>query len=154
MTRAQRRRLVGMVTAGCLAWLLGMSVLMWSTLPEVENHASSTLKDRMAAECQGSFAERYKCKEAIIVESGRESFWTVSARFLLVILPPLFASGWLSTYLRRNPVHPVIRHAHAEDDWKSRAQAHVQIAEDHEVPAPPADDWKSKAQEHVRTRRE
>lgn len=167
MTTTQRRRLVTLVTVMCLAWLAGMSVLMWMTLPDssIEHHNSSAIKDRMAAECQGSFRDRYECKEAIIVESGRETFWILSARFLLVILPPLLASGWLSSYLRRHPVHNE-RHAPADEDWKTRAQLHTRRApsevEDDLPSIPytggghhgiddiaPLDDWKTKAQGHI-----
>lgn len=161
MTRADRARLVAMVTAACLAWLVGIGALMWTTLPEVEHHASSAIKDRMAAECQGSFAERYKCKEAIIVESGREGFWMVSARFLLVILPPMIVSVWLSGYLRRHPVRAVARHVPVDDDWKARAHSHTTVRPPADgaaaaTAAPtsveeiaPLDDWKTRAQQHT-----
>lgn len=169
MTRTERSRLVAMVTAACLAWLVGIGALMWVTLPEVEHHGSSAIKDRMAAECQGSFAERYKCKEAIIVESGRESFWMVAARFLLVIVPPMAASLWLSGYLRRHPVQMMERHAPVDSDWKARAQMHTRVQradEDDDPPAAPRaphpsideiaplDDWKTKAQQHTGKRRD
>lgn len=169
MTRTERSRLVAMVTAACLAWLAGVGALMWVTLPEVEHHASSAVKDRMAAECQGSFAERYKCKEAIIVESGRESFWMVAARFLLVIVPPMAASIRLSSHLRRHPVQAMERHTPADDDWKTRAQMHMRVQrpdeDEDEAAAPrahhpsideiaPLDDWKTRAQQHTGKRRE
>lgn len=166
MTRTQRRRLVSMVTAACLAWLAGMGVLMWLTLPEsaIEHHNSSAVKDRMAAECQGSFRDRYNCKEAIIVEGGRDSFWILAARFLLVIVPPLVASGGLSSYLRRHPARPE-RHVQPDEDWKIRAQVHTQRHRESEdlppIPHPtgsrhhsiddiaPLEDWKAKAQGHI-----
>lgn len=169
MTRSERSRLVAMVTAACLVWLVGSGAAMWATLPEVEHHGSATVKDRMAAECQGSFAERYKCKEAIIVESGREGFWMVAARFLLVIVPPMAASIWLSGYLRRNPVQAMERHTVSDDNWKARAQQHTSVQrpdQDEEAVAPhqpgrhfiddiaPLDDWKTRAQQHTGKRRD
>lgn len=169
MTRAARTRLVAMVTTACLAWLVGVGALMWLTLPEVEHHGSTAIKDRMAAECQGSFSERYKCKEAIIVESGREGFWMVSARFLLVIVPPMVFSVLLSGYLRRNPVQKAERHV-SDDNWKSRAQQHVAARrpdDDDLPPLPhldgkhhpiddiaPLDDWKTRAQQHTSKRQD
>jgi hypothetical protein len=168
MTKAARTRLKAMVTILCLAWLAGAGVLMWATLPEVEHHGSSAVKDRMANECQGTFSERYKCKEAIIVESGREGFWMVSARFLLVIVPPMVFSVLLSGYLRRNPVQIAERHV-ADDSWKTRAQQHITRQADHQDMPPigpldgkhhpiddiaPLDDWKTRAQQHTTKRRE
>lgn len=168
MTKTARTRLKAMVTIFCLAWLVGASALMWATLPEVEHHGSAAVKDRMANECQGSFSERYKCKEAIIVESGREGFWMVSARFLLVIVPPMVFSVLLSGYLRRNPVQPVQRHV-GDDSWKTRAQQHTaRRPEDQDLPPigprdgkhhpiddiAPLDDWKTRAQQHTAKQRE
>lgn len=174
MTRTQRRRLVSLVTTICLSWLVGMGAVMWLTLPEsaVEHHNSSVIKDRMANECEGSFRKRYECKEAIIVESGRDTFWVLAGRFLLVILPPLVVSGALSSYLRRHPVQ-VVHLAQADDDWKARARTHTQrqaSEEDIEEVRPiphtggghhgiddiaPLEDWKTRAQQgHLRPKRD
>jgi hypothetical protein len=181
MTRAKRTRLKWVVSGGSAAWLLVIGWLMMATLPEgaVENHASDQVKGRMS-ECTGAFRDRYQCKEQIIIESGRETFYTLGGRFLLVILPPLFATFWLSSYLGRHPVLYEEEHHHVNDgDWKSRAQMHTQMQSPEEAaqelhldtgelrprhhPAAtagkgrhliddiaPVDDWKSRAQANIR----
>jgi hypothetical protein len=174
MTRAQRSRLKWAVTAGSLLWMVFMGWLMVATLPQsaVVNHSSSVVKDRMS-DCAGSYQDRYDCKEQIIIESGRDTFFILTGRFLLVILPPLLATGWLSSHLRKHPPQPE-NHQHAEaGDWKTRAQMHTETQSpeeaahalhlrDSELPHPshaaghhlmddiaPVDDWKARA--HLNT---
>lgn len=127
MTRAERRRLKWLVNGGGLLWLLLMGWLMIATLPEgaIQNHGSSQVRDRMD-NCAGSFSERFECKERIIVASGRETFYITALRFLLVIVPPLAASGWLSGFLRRQPLIDPPHHVD-DGDWKARAQLHTEI---------------------------
>lgn len=179
MTRAERNRLKTITTVGSVVWMLLVGLLMWATLPEnaVETHGSDLMKDRMSL-CSGSFRDRYDCKEQIIIESGREAFYTLSLRFLLVVVPPLAATLWLSSYLARHPV-PLMEEEHhvtSSGDWKLRAQMHTQMqspeqaAEDlhlepDELPShalhahprlddiAPVDDWKSRAQANIRHKR-
>lgn len=172
MTRAQRTRLKWAVTVSSLLWMVLIGWLMVTTLPQsaVENHGSSAVKDRMS-DCAGSFRDRYDCKEQIIIESGRDTFAIVFGRFLLVFLPPLLITGWMSSYLRKHPAQVETQH-HDFGDWKARAQmhtegqspeeaAHALHLSDDELPhfshkghhliddIAPVDDWKARA--HVNT---
>lgn len=128
MTRAERTRLKWAVTASSVLWMVFMGWLMVATLPQsaVENHSSAIVKDRMS-DCSGSFRDRYDCKEQIIIESGRETFFILTGRFLLVIIPPLLATGWLSSYLRKHPAHLESHHHVETGDWKARAQMHTEL---------------------------
>lgn len=176
MTRAERKRLKFMVTGGGILWILLVGWLMWATLPDdaVATHSSDTLKDKMSL-CSGTFRDRYDCKEQLIIESGREAFYILSLRFLLVIVPPLVGTFWLSSYLARHPI-PLNEEEHHSlgGDWKARAQKHTemqsptQAAQElhlspEELPAhplhshhhriddiAPVDDWKAKAQSNIR----
>lgn len=172
MTRAQRTRLKWGVTAASLLWMVVIGWLMVATLPQsaVENHGSAAVQARMS-DCAGSYRDRYDCKEQIIIESGRDTFLILSGRFLLVVLPPLLITGWLSSYLRKHPVHAEVQH-HEFGDWKARAQMHTETQSpeeaahalhlsDDELPhlshkghhliddIVPVDDWKARA--HVNT---
>ena len=176
MTRAERNRLKMMVTGGGVLWMLLVGWLMWATLPDgaVATHASDSLKDRMAL-CSGTFRDRYDCKEQLIIESGRDAFYMLSLRFLLVIVPPIAGTLWLSAYLARHPVAVVEepQHSRSDDNWKARAQLHTDVqspreaAQDlhlapEELPShplrdhhriddiAPVDDWKSRAQANIR----
>ncbi|MGE5475295.1 MAG: hypothetical protein ACM3Q1_01460 [Bacteroidales bacterium] len=178
MTRAERNRLKWMVSGGGVLWMLLVGWLMWVTLPDgaVTTHSSDEMKERMAL-CSGNFRDRYDCKEQLIIESGREAFYILSLRFLLVIVPPMVGTFWLSSHLARNPV-PVLgeeEHLHttSNGDWKVRAQKHTEMqspeeaAEElhlspDELPShplrghhriddiAPVDDWKARAQANVR----
>jgi hypothetical protein len=174
MTRAEQNRLRWLVSGGAMLWMVLVGWLMVATLPEgaVENHSSSSLQTRMS-DCTGSFRDRYQCKEELIVKSGQLSFYTVATRFLLVMVPPLIASFWLSSYVRRHPiVFEELRHA-SSDDWKSRAVMHTTVQSPEEAAEAlhvsmddlpprhekghhliddiaPMDDWKTRAQHNVR----
>lgn len=173
MTGAKRARLKWAVFLGGVLWLLLVGWLMVATLPHgaVENHGSAEVKDRMG-DCTGTFRERFDCKQQVIIRSGRETFLTLAGRFLFVILPPLVATGWLSSYLRRHPIE--LQHRHAEaGDWKVRAQMHTEVQTPEEaahalhmpaadLPHPhpkahlhiadiaPAEDWKAKANQRIK----
>lgn len=173
MTRAERTRLKWAVNGGGALWLVLVGWLMLATLPDsaVQNHGSSMVKDRME-NCAGTFSERFDCKQQIIIASGRETFYVTALRFLLVIVPPLAASGWLSSYLRRQPLSD--ERPRVEDgDWKTRAQLHTQLQtpeqaaqalhlRDDDLPHPdyqaphalediaPLDDWKARAHRNTR----
>lgn len=180
MTRAERNRLKMMVTGGGILWMLLVGVLMWITLPEdaVATHGSDALKDRMAF-CSGSFRDRYDCKEQLIIESGRDAFYTLSLRFLLVIVPPIAGTLWLSSYLARHPIAVIEEphHTSSDDNWKARAQMHTEVQspveaahdlhlDPEDLPShpvrshhriddiAPVEDWKSRAQANVRGHRQ
>lgn len=173
MTKRDRSRLKQIFTITSLIWMATTAWLMFGHLDkdDMGNLNSSALRDRMA-ECQGNFRERYDCKEALIVKSGRQSFNDLFLRFLLVIVPPLAANIWLGIYLRRHPVPLDVdfpeghHHAPSDPDWKTKAQHHTQdgaaapnaLEEPPLRPAPgkhlldviaPAEDWKAKAQNHI-----
>ena len=177
MTRAERNRLKMLVTGGGILWMLLAGGLMWATLPDgaVATHTSDALKDRMSL-CSGTFRDRYDCKEQLIIESGREAFYMLSLRFLLVVVPPLAGTLWLSSYLARHPVAVIEepQHTSSDDNWKARAQLHTEVqspaeaAQDLHLPPEelpshplrgrhhriediaPVEDWKSRAQANVR----
>lgn len=170
MTKAKRNFLVWSVTVSCIAWMAVVGWTLFVLMPaSVEHHSSAAVKDKMATQCQGSFRDRYECKEAIIVESGRDTFWTLAGRFLAVVVPPMLLSGWLSSYLKRNPIRVQHRYADEGSDWKSRAQMHTkahtpQQAAPHDIyeeaqaegrsvsldDIAPVDDWKTRAQNKIR----
>lgn len=172
MTKGERTRLVWMVSFASMAWMALAGFLLFILLGVAPvNHASPEVKDRMAAECFGTFKDRYDCKEAIIVQSGRDTFWAMTWRFFMVIVPPIVASFWLSSHLRRNPVQALEpRHVDSNDDWKSRAKFHTQQQSPQEAAhdlhvddlpplhhpghhpiddIAPVDDWKSRAQSQI-----
>ena len=128
MTKGGRTRLIWSVRIGSLSWMAVAGYLLFVPFgTEVAHHNSPEVKDRMASECLGSFKDRYDCKEAIIVRSGQETFIAMAWRFLLVIVPPLGASFWVPSYLRRHPLQSAEAHHDGGGDWKSRAQFHTQV---------------------------
>lgn len=174
MTKRDRKRLKLSVTTASLIWMAAIGWAMFGQLnsDDMGNHNSSAIRDRMA-ECQGTFRERYDCKESIIVKSGQQTFNDMFLRFMLVIVPPLAANIWMGLYLRRHPVpldvdFATTLHQHTDANWKARAQQHTHesMADDEEASAPPlrpapgqhlldviapAEDWKAKAQNHIKS---
>lgn len=128
MTKGQRTGLVWGVRIGSVAWMAVAGFLLFVTFGiDAAHHSSNEVKDRMAAECMGTFKDRYDCKEAIIVKSGQETFMAMAWRFLVVIVPPIGVNFWLPSYLRRNPLQSAEPRHEAAADWKSRAQFHTQV---------------------------
>lgn len=91
------------LTVVCVAW---MAVAAWSQftdLPEgtVENHSSETTKERMR-DCSGTFKQRYECKNAIVIETDRNSFFNVLSRILVIVVPPVLLVGGLHLWRKRS----------------------------------------------------
>lgn len=129
MTPGTRRTAKMILAVLSLLWLAGSGWLQFSSLAETETKtfASTEVKERMK-ECDGSFQQRYECKEAIVIETHRTTFWNLTGRVAVVGLPPILA--WIAFGLLF-PKRLVIPHrqtvAEDPDAWKKRAQEHVKI---------------------------
>lgn len=129
-TRALAKWIVGGV---CLLWMALAGWLQFSDLSEneIQTHASTAVKERMR-DCEGTFQQRYECKEAIVIQSSRETFYTVTIRIIIVALPPiLLGVAFPFMFPRRRPV--IHRQVEDDDAWKQRAQSH--IIHPHQPPA-------------------
>ncbi|HSV28517.1 MAG TPA: hypothetical protein VLL76_03135 [Candidatus Omnitrophota bacterium] len=133
MTRAGRRRAKLLLSTACLAWMAAAGWFLFTDLPydAVQHHKSDAVKEKMR-ECEGSFQQRYDCKEAIVIETGRKTFWNMTERMLMVFVPAMLlgaVGGWV---IRRipddRPAAPP-----PDPDWKSRAQQHIAhpVMDDH-----------------------
>lgn len=130
MTKAQRKQAKLLLTLACLLWVAGSGWMLFADLPDdaVLHHASPEVKERMR-DCTGSFKQRYDCKEAIVIETGRLTFWSMTGRLALVTVPAILAGLLGRAVLRRipddKPPPPP-----EDTDWKRRAQAHIQHPRD------------------------
>ncbi|MGE5548145.1 MAG: hypothetical protein ACM33T_14660 [Solirubrobacterales bacterium] len=127
MTKGQRKAAKLLVGLLCLVWIAGSGVAMFATLgeDEVQTHSSDTVKDRLR-DCEGTFKQRYECKEAIVIQTHRKTFYTLSERLAIVVLPPSLLAIAFSMALKRIPVErPHHRHEHAAVDWKTKAEMHI-----------------------------
>jgi hypothetical protein len=93
------RRVALAVGAVWMAWAVWDQFL---TLPadEIANHSSAVVQDRMQ-DCSGTFRQRYECKNLIIVESDRSTFFQMVGRIAIVVVPPLLLWGALTLADRR-----------------------------------------------------
>lgn len=125
MTKSGRKWAKLLLTTTCFAWVGVAGWAMFSDLPDdsVQTHNSEIVKGRMK-ECDGTFKQRYECKEAIVIDAGRKTFWSLTERLLIVTLPAIFAGIGGGIIIRRipedRPPAPV-----ADTDWKRRAQKHI-----------------------------
>lgn len=125
MTKAGRRRAKLLLTAACFGWIAVSSYVLFSDLPDdvVRHHKSDVVKEKLR-DCEGSFRERYDCKEAIVIETSRKTFWNLTERVLFVTIPAVFAGLAGAWIIRRIPEDKPPRPV--EDlDWKIRAQRHI-----------------------------
>ena len=91
------------LTVVCLVWMAAATWSQFADLPEgtVENHSSEATKERMR-DCSGTFKQRYECKNAIVIETDRNSFFNVLGRIAIIALPPLLLVGGLHIWRKRS----------------------------------------------------
>ena len=156
-TRATAKRfLVGV----SLIWVVLGAWIAFFALPpdEVQTINSPEVKDRLRDECSGSFQQRYRCKESIILEVGQDAFANMTLRLILVVSVPLLAAVAYTTLCRPDPVH---RLSDIEDTtgWKPPPPPPVTRpplwapGEQQQPLPPPDDDWKRRAQERISSAR-
>lgn len=93
----KRRRRLGdvLVALACFAWL-GFST--WTffirDMPEeiFDNHTGKAMQERMKA-CEGSFQQRFQCKQRFLLDGERWGFAIALDRVLLICGPAI--TGWL-----------------------------------------------------------
>jgi hypothetical protein len=86
-----------------LAWMAWMGWAQFADLPEgtVENHSSSTVQERLR-DCSGTFKQRYECKNNIVIQTDRSSFFNMLGRIAIVVVPPMLLAGGLHLLRRRS----------------------------------------------------
>lgn len=128
MTKTQRNRLKLLLSGFCLTWAALAGWTLFLNLPEdvLLHHKSDAVKERMER-CEGTFQQRFACKEAIVIQAQRETFQNMMGRLAIVVVPAVMVGLGGSMVLRRIPVErPAAPVQTAETlDWKSRAQRHV-----------------------------
>lgn len=128
MTKTQHKRLKLLLSGICLTWAALAGWNLFLNVPEdsLLHHKSAIVKERMER-CQGTFQQRYDCKEAIVIEAQRETFMNMLGRTGIVVVPALVLGLGGTMVLRRipldRPAAPLTTEAPL--DWKARAQRHV-----------------------------
>jgi len=91
----ERRRRLGdrLVTLGCVAWLALASWGFFHNVPPeiVDNHHAKTMQERMRT-CEGTFQQRYDCKQAFLLSGERWGFAVALNRLALICAPVLTAA--------------------------------------------------------------
>jgi hypothetical protein len=107
------------ITLVCLSWIAWAVWSQFLSIPtgEIENHSSLSVKDRMN-DCSGSFKQRYDCKNAIVIETDRETFLNMIERIAIVTVPPLMlVGGWRLLSRRRDDDDGA-----GGDEWSEQTQ--------------------------------
>lgn len=140
MDKVTRNIIKGATVAGCLAWLGFVGWQQFGEMPkrEVLTHSSQTVKDMMS-DCKGTFKERYACKDAIIVQTGQDSFWNVLWRLLIVIVPPIAVTVAFTKYMPPPPL-PRFPPVHRRVGKKVDPDGDGEDGDDDEPPIPPGED--------------
>jgi hypothetical protein len=116
------------LTAICLAWMGWTGVDQFGDVPERDllTHSSPEVRDRLR-DCEGSFKQRYECKETIVIQTHRDTFYRLSERLAIVTVPPLLAG---LAFLFLIPKPQLVTREEPEEDpdaWKRAAQMRTRI---------------------------
>ncbi|MBI3446101.1 MAG: hypothetical protein HY055_12260 [Magnetospirillum sp.] len=92
-----------MVTTVSLAWMAWAGWSQFANLPEgtVENHSSETVKERLR-DCSGTYKQRYECKNAVVIDTDRNSFFNMLGRIAIVVVPPMLLAAGVHMMRRRS----------------------------------------------------
>ena len=91
------------VTVVSLVWMAWAGWDQFANLPEgtVENHSSAAVQERLR-DCAGTFKQRYECKNAIVINTDRNSFFNMLARIAIVVVPPTLLAAGVHVMRRRS----------------------------------------------------
>lgn len=94
LSDARRRKRLGdrLVAFACVAWLVGSGWTFFHTIPPeiIDNHTAKTMQDRMRT-CEGSFSQRFECKQNLLLTGERWGFAVAIDRLILMCAPPIAA---------------------------------------------------------------
>lgn len=95
------------LTAVCLGWMAWATWDQFANLPAgtVENHSSEAVKERLR-DCSGTFKQRYDCKNQVVIDTDRTSFFNVLGRIAIIVVPPLLLAGGLHMLRKRGDDGP------------------------------------------------
>ncbi|TAN56768.1 MAG: hypothetical protein EPN26_03355 [Rhodospirillales bacterium] len=138
MNPGMRTTLKILALAVSLVWIVWAGWQQFAALPEdaVQHHGSEVVKDRMK-DCEGSFQQRYQCKEAIVIQSGRDTFNNMVLRLAIVFGPPFLLGILLITALPKARLVLADDVREKGDAWKSRVQPGLHQHTSVRVPAQP-----------------
>jgi hypothetical protein len=96
-----------MVTTVSLVWMAWAGWNQFANLPEgaVENHSSEAVKERLR-DCSGTFKQRYECKNAVVIDTDRTSFFNMLGRIAIVVVPPMLLAAGVHMMRRRSDDSP------------------------------------------------
>ncbi len=85
-----------------LVWMAWAVWDQFANIPEgeIEHHSSASVQDRMR-DCSGTFKQRYECKDAIVIASGRSTFFNLAERIAIVTVPPMLLAAAFHLLTRR-----------------------------------------------------
>lgn len=117
----QEDRQMSILKWGALAvGLLWAIAAGWGELSKIElpDDFRSPAYKRQAEKCEGSFARRYECKSAIIINNDNSTFYDWALRLIIVFGPPTLIWGLYNRVQAR-------RERQAEEERERRAVAQL-----------------------------
>ncbi|MGE5503636.1 MAG: hypothetical protein ACM31L_04365 [Actinomycetota bacterium] len=120
------------VVLASLGWMTWAGIDQFSEVPEQDllTHSSPEVKERLR-DCEGTFKQRYECKENIVIKTHRDTFYRLTERLAIVTVPAILA-GLAFLFLVPKP-ELVVREQPDEDPdaWKRAAQMRTRIKPPH-----------------------
>ena len=91
MDKSTARVVKKVLIAVALVWIGAMGWMQFGNLSseEVLTPHSAAVRDRMDTECNGTFGQRYDCKESIVISTVRHSLANMAMRLGIVAVVPV-----------------------------------------------------------------
>jgi hypothetical protein len=126
MDRRVRETARWAITAASLIWMAYAGWWQFSAIPEheIQTHSSADVQDRLR-DCEGSFKKRYECKEAIVIKTGRDTFYNLIERLAIVVVPAIMGGVAFAYFFPQRLVTRKKEPVEDPDAWKRRAERHT-----------------------------
>ncbi len=129
MRQDRRLRIKRILIVSSIIWMVAVTSVVLLTLPRQATLTmeSPQIQRELARDCSGTFKQRFRCKQTIILNTSQRTFSDLALRLLAVVAGPIAAAVYFVRYCRPDPIQPRPATPSAPDDmsWKKAAEQRI-----------------------------